>query len=38
MNDIRALEVKNWWTVAKDIDLWKKILEETKARSGLKGY
>ncbi|KAJ4434817.1 hypothetical protein ANN_23388 [Periplaneta americana] len=35
MNDIKRLGVKNWWTVAKDRDRWRRILKEVEARSGL---
>ena len=38
MSDIRILGVRNWWTVAKDRDLWRKILKEAEARSGLLRY
>jgi hypothetical protein len=32
---LRKLNVKNWWTVAKDRELWKKILREAEAHKGL---
>lgn len=35
MDDIKRLGVKNWWTVAKDRDRWRRILKEAEARSGL---
>ncbi|KAJ4428576.1 hypothetical protein ANN_24620 [Periplaneta americana] len=38
MKDIRKLEVKNWWTVAKDRDSWRRILKEAEAQPRLQGY
>ncbi|KAJ4439138.1 hypothetical protein ANN_15095 [Periplaneta americana] len=35
MDDIKRLGVKNWWTVAKDRDRWRRILKEAETRSGL---
>jgi hypothetical protein len=34
-DDLRKLEVKNWWMVAKDRESWKKILGEAEAHNGL---
>jgi hypothetical protein len=34
-NDPSNLKVKNWWTVAKDREAWKKILREAEAHNGL---
>jgi hypothetical protein len=34
-DDIRKLKVNNWWMVAKDGELWKKILREAEAHKGL---
>jgi hypothetical protein len=34
-DDLRKLKVKNWWTVAKDRESWKKFLREVKAHNGL---
>jgi hypothetical protein len=34
-DDLRKLNVKNWWTVAKDRESWKKILVEAEAHIGL---
>jgi hypothetical protein len=34
-DDLRKLNVKNWWTVAKDRESWKKILREAEAHKGL---
>ena len=33
--DIKKLGVRNWWTVAKDRDSWRRILKEAEARPGL---
>ena len=33
--DLRKLDVKNWWTVAKDKDGWGRIPTEADARTGL---
>jgi hypothetical protein len=33
-DDLRKLEVKNWWMVAKDRESWK-ILRESEAHNGL---
>jgi hypothetical protein len=33
-DDLRKLNVRNWWTVAKDRESWK-ILRETEAHKGL---
>jgi hypothetical protein len=30
-DDLRKLNVKNWWTVAKDRESWKTFLRETEA-------
>ena len=35
MDDIRTLGVRNWWMIAKDRDLWRKIMKDAKAHSGL---
>jgi hypothetical protein len=35
MDELRKLNVKNWWTVAKDRESWKKILREAEAHNGL---
>jgi hypothetical protein len=34
-DDLRKLNVKNWWTVAKDRESWKNILWEAEAHNGL---
>jgi hypothetical protein len=34
-DDLRKLNVKNWWTVAKDRESQKKILREAEAHKGL---
>jgi hypothetical protein len=34
-NDLRKLSAKNWWTVAKDRESWKKNLREAEAHKGL---
>jgi hypothetical protein len=34
-DDFIKLNVKNWWTVAKDRESWKKILREAEAHKGL---
>jgi hypothetical protein len=34
-DDLRKLNVKNWWTVAKDRESWEKILREAEAHKGL---
>jgi hypothetical protein len=31
----KKINVKNWWTVAKDRESWKKILREAEAHKGL---
>jgi hypothetical protein len=32
---LRKLKVSNWWTVAKDRESWKKILQEAEAHKEL---
>jgi hypothetical protein len=34
-DDLRKLNVKNWWTVGKDRESWRKILREAEAHKGL---
>jgi hypothetical protein len=34
-DDLRKLNFKNWWTVTKDRESWKKILREAEAHKGL---
>jgi hypothetical protein len=34
-DDLRKLKIKNWWTVAKDRESWKKILREAETHKGL---
>ena len=37
-DDIKTLEIKNWWTVAQDRNRWRKLLKEAEARPGLWCY
>jgi hypothetical protein len=34
-DDLRQLNVKNWWRVVKDRESWKKIQRESEAHNGL---
>jgi hypothetical protein len=34
-NDLSKLKAKNWWTVAKDRELWKKILRDAEVHKRL---
>jgi hypothetical protein len=34
-DDLRKLNVKDWWTVAKDRESWEKILRKAEAHKGL---
>jgi hypothetical protein len=33
-DDLRKLNVKNWWTVAKDRESWKKIIRKLRLTKG----
>ena len=35
--NVRNLEINNWWLLVRDRDDWKIILRETKAHLGLLG-
>lgn len=35
LEDVKKLGVKNWWTVARDREDWKKVLREAEAHAGL---
>jgi hypothetical protein len=35
LEDLKKTGVKNWWTVAKNRDAWKKVLWEAEAHNGL---
>jgi hypothetical protein len=35
LDGIKKLGVKNWWTVARDREAWRKVLREAKANIGL---
>ena len=38
LEDVKVLGVKNWWTLAKDREVWRKILREAEAHDGLWSY
>jgi hypothetical protein len=35
VEDLRKMGVKSWWTVARDRESWKKVLQEAEVRSRL---
>lgn len=35
LEDIKELGVKNWWTVARDRKVWRKVLRKAEAHTGL---
>jgi hypothetical protein len=35
LRDLKTLEVKAWWTKARDRDPWSDIIKEAKAHKGL---
>jgi hypothetical protein len=38
LEDIKTLVVKNWWTVARDKEAWRKIGQAAEAHVGLQSY
>ena len=38
LDDMKKLGIKNWWTVARDREAWKKVLQEAEAHTGLYSY
>ena len=33
--DVKKLKIQNWWTVARDREVWRRILREAVTRPGL---